>query len=64
MINEIKKTCLETIDRVLHHVSQIQQLSSQTTNKASLHHKLHSLENDAQLLKDNFSLIMAKIMRF
>ena len=63
MIIELKQKCLETMDRIINHTHNIHQLSSQTQLRSNMQHKLYSLENDVQLLKDNFTLILAKITR-
>lgn len=62
MILELKRTCLECIDRIEHKMCQINEKQRNNITK-HINQILFSISNEVILLKDNFTLIMNKITR-
>lgn len=62
MILELRKACLEAIDRALSNLNIVKMQWSSSFPKPA-QQKLHSVLNDVELLKDNFTLIATKVLR-
>lgn len=62
MILELRRSCMETIDRALLNINQARGQWSPGMPRTALQ-KLHSAQNDIELLKDNFTLIISKVLR-
>lgn len=62
MIVEVKRSCLEAIDRIELKLSQIKEKHRSGLPK-NIYQPLFSISNEITLLKDNFILVINKVMR-
>lgn len=62
MIVEVKRSCLEAIERIEMKLSQIKEKNRSVLPK-NICQPLYSISNEITLLKDNFILVMNKVMR-